>query len=241
MNQIIHRYKAMKTRQAKDWWTVTFGDPASWFILSLIGDWKWVTPLGITILSLFIRIFGALMIGINNIILGVIMIQVGIVMDHMDGNLARYRKKTTLSGGFIDRIFDGLSFYIIITALGWHAVSLGSSTYILLIASMAGAFYLLICYIYWSYAYFELKELGASKQINPGAIELNMFNKPTWKIVLQGQKLIFKFHHIDYYFWISLFILVGKPELGVWFHFIIIGLNCIRRFAQRLKRISRFG
>ena len=96
MNRIKNRYKAMKTRKAKDWWTVTFGDPVSWLILSLIGDWKWITPSGITLISLLVRLAGAVLIAISCQIWGVIFIQIGIVMDHMDGNLARYRKSCTL-------------------------------------------------------------------------------------------------------------------------------------------------
>ena len=234
----------MKSRVAKDWWTATFGDPMSWLILSLIGDWKWITPSGITILSFFIRIGGAIMIAMGNeviVIWGVILIQLGLIMDHMDGNLARYRKTTNLNGGFMDRIFDGASFFVIISALGWYSVKQGSPIYILLISSLSGAFYLLICYIYWSYAYYELKEKGETIKINPGAIEKNIKDIPTWKIILNGQKLFFKFHHIDYYFWISLAILIGQPELGVWLHFIIIGLNFQQRFKLRLKEISKFG
>ena len=244
MNKIKKRYKAMKTRIAKDWWTVTFGDPASWLILSLIGDWQWITPARITILSFLIRIGGAIMIAIGNnsfVILGVILIQIGLVMDHMDGNLARYRKTTSLSGGFMDRIFDGASFFAIITALGWYSIKQGSPTYILLIASLAGAFYLLICYIYWSYAYYELKEKGEIVTLNPGAIEKNIAEIPTWKIILNGQKLFFKFHHIDYYFWISISILFEKPEWGIWLHFIGIGFNLQKRFRSKLKRIGKLG
>ncbi|MBT4827044.1 MAG: hypothetical protein HON82_00550, partial [Candidatus Marinimicrobia bacterium] len=46
LQEIKRRYKAMKTRQAKDWWTLTFCDPMSWAILSVVGDWKWITPWG---------------------------------------------------------------------------------------------------------------------------------------------------------------------------------------------------
>ena len=244
MNKIKNRYKAMKTRLAKDWWTATFGDPASWLILSLIGDWEWITPIRITILSFLIRIGGAAMIALgcdSFIIWGVFLIQIGLVMDHMDGNLARYRKMTSLSGGFMDRIFDGASFFIIINALGWYSVKQGSPTYILLISSLAGGFYLLICYIYWSYAYHELKEKGEIQTLNIGAKEKNISEIPTWKIILDGQKLFFKFHHIDYYFWISISILSGKPEWGVWLHFIGIGFNLQKRFRNKLKRIEELG
>ena len=46
----------MKNRQAKDWWSTTFGDPISWVILGFIGDIKWITPIGITWLSFLCKI-----------------------------------------------------------------------------------------------------------------------------------------------------------------------------------------
>ena len=100
---------------------------------------------------------------------------------------------------------------------------------------------LLICYIYWSYAYHELKEKGEIQTLNIGAKEKNISEIPTWKIILDGQKLFFKFHHIDYYFWISISILSGKPEWGVWLHFIGIGFNLQKRFRNKLKRIEELG
>ena len=243
LQEIKRRYKAMKTRQAKDWWTLTFCDPVSWAILSVVGDWKWITPWELTVLSLFIRIWGAVFIALgegNASLWGVFLIQFGVVMDHMDGNLARYRNITSLTGAFMDRIFDGLSFLAIISGLGWVAVKQGSPTYLLFLAPLTGAFYLMICYMYWSYAYSELKEFGKSKNVNPGAIVTDLSEVPTWKIILSGQYRIMNFHHIDYYFWVSISVLAGKPELGVWLLFTILGINMILRFKLRLKAISKF-
>ncbi len=240
-SKIKQRYKAMKTRQAKDWWTVTFGDPVSWAVLAVIGDWQWITPLGITILSLFVRIGGAVMIAIGEgalLIWGVVLIQLGVMMDHMDGNLARYRKTTSITGAFMDRIFDGLSFLAIVSAMGWLAVRQGSPTYLLFLAPLAGAFYLVICYMYWSYAYEELNLLGRSKLVKPGAIKVDLSNIPTWKIILDGQKRILKLHHIDYYFWVSVFVLIGKPDLGVWILFIVLGVNVHQKFKLRYRNLA---
>lgn len=240
MSEIKRRYKAMKTRQAKDWWTVTFGDPMSWAILSIIGDWKWITPSGITILSLYVRLGGAVTIALGNgitLIWGVFLIQLGMVMDHMDGNLARYRNTTSITGAFMDRIFDGLSFLAILSGMGWHAVKNGAPTYFLFLAPLTGAFYLVICYMYWSFAYEELNVIGKSKVVKPGAIKSDLSKVPTWKIILNGQKRILKLHHIDYYFWVSFFVLIGKPDIGIWIMSIILGINVHQRFKQRYKSL----
>ena len=56
----------MKNRQANDWWTITFGDPLSWVVLGVIGDIKWITPIGITWLSFFSKIAPAFLMITND-------------------------------------------------------------------------------------------------------------------------------------------------------------------------------
>ena len=88
------RYQAMKNRQANDWWTITFGDPISWIVLGGIGDIKWITPIGITWLSFLCKISPSILIlysDRNLIILAALLLQIGQILDSMDGNLARYR------------------------------------------------------------------------------------------------------------------------------------------------------
>ena len=82
----------MKNRQANDWWTITFGDPVSWVVLGVIGDIKWITPIGITWLSFFSKIVPVCLMITNDgalIITAAILLQIGQVLDSMDGNLAR--------------------------------------------------------------------------------------------------------------------------------------------------------
>jgi len=86
----------------------------------------------------------------------------------------------------------------------------------------------------------KIYEKGKSKIVNPGAIVTDLSEVPTWKIILTGQHRIMNFHHIDYYFWVSVSVLAGKPALGVWLLFTILGINMLLRFKLRLKAISKF-
>ena len=152
------RYASMKNRQAKDWWTITFGDPISWIILSAIGDYKWVTPIGITWLSFLAKIIpaGLMITNARGAIIGAaILLQLGQVLDSMDGNLARYRGQPTLRGGFLDRVFDGTGFIFVMAGISWLAFETGSEPYYLIMGPMISAFYLVICYVYWNIAYLE--------------------------------------------------------------------------------------
>ena len=77
------RYKAVKNRRSKDWWSITFGDPISWLILGFIGDIKWITPIGITWVSFLFKILPA-----GLILLGCTELPIVINKSHFEGKKA---------------------------------------------------------------------------------------------------------------------------------------------------------
>ena len=91
------------------------------------------------------------------------LLQVGQVLDSMDGNLARYRNITTLRGGFLDRILDGLGFIFVMSS--FHGMYIKTTMNLILFSArpMAAAFYLVVCYSYWTTAYQEQNLLGELK------------------------------------------------------------------------------
>ena len=238
----LKRYELLKSRNAKDWWTSTFGDPVSWMLLAIIGDWKFITPNLLTVLTFISKIIASIFIAFGDrsmTIYGAFLLQLGVLFDHMDGNLARYRNDTTLRGGFMDRILDGTSILFIFCGLSWHLHVNGEPSYYLLMGPAVASFYLIICYIYWSFAYYEKKILGHSKTVHPGAKRLKNKNISTLKYIISGQKKIFNFNHIDYYFWISFAIILDLTKWMLWFFFFVVGGKMIKRFITRTKSLSK--
>ena len=238
----LKRYQLLKSRKAKDWWTATFGDPVSWFILAAIADWKFITPNLLTFLTFSTKVIASIFIAFGDkgiSIYGAILLQLGVLFDHMDGNLARYRGISTLKGGFMDRILDGTSVLVIFSALSWNVYQEGYAAYFLLMGPSTASFYLIICYIYWSYAFDEYKLLGQSKKVHPGAENLENKKISTLNNILRGQTKIFKFNHIDYYFWISLSIFIDRVTWVMWLLFIVIGYRMISRFKMRMKHLAK--
>ncbi len=230
------RYQAMKNRQANDWWTITFGDPISWIVLGVIGDVKWITPIGITCLSFLCKIFPAVLMlysDRNLIIFAALLLQVGQVLDSMDGNLARYRNQTTLRGGFLDRILDGTGFIFVMSSFSWLTYQKGNEPYYLLLGPMAAAFYLVICYAYWTTAYQEQKRIGKSKKVNPGSNAKAIYHIPTWKYILKGQKKLFSIHQADFYFWVGLGLVLGISEYIIWLLFVVLFIRVLNRIKSR--------
>ena len=231
-----NRYQAMKNRQANDWWTITFGDPISWIVLGVIGDLKWVTPIGITWLSFLCKIYPAgLMLYSDRtlIIVAALLLQIGQVLDSMDGNLARYRNQTTLRGGFLDRILDGTGFIFVMSGFSWFTYQNDGEPYYLLLGPMTAAFYLVVCYAYWTTAYQEQKHIGKPNKINPGANVRPIDHIPTWKYILIGQKKLFSIHQADFYFWIGLGLILEMSEFIIWLLFIALFIRVFNRIKSR--------
>ena len=230
------RYQAMKNRQAKDWWSITFGDPISWVILGFIGDIKWITPVGITWLSFLFKIFpAALMLHSERyfIVLSALLLQIGQVLDSMDGNLARYRNETTLSGGFLDRILDGIGFVFVMSSFSWFTYQKVNEPYYILLGPMAAAFYLVICYSYWTTAYQEQKYLGKTNKVRPGGNVKNIKHISTLKYVFNGQRKILSFKQADFYFWIGFGVILDLSKYIIWILFIALLARVLERIKSR--------
>ena len=235
------RYQAMKNRQGNDWWTITFGDPISWIVLGVIGDVKWITPIGITWLSFLCKISPSILMlysDRNLIILAAILLQIGQILDSMDGNLARYRKQTTLRGGFLDRILDGTGFIFVMSGFSWLTYQKAQEPYYLLLGPMAAAFYLVICYAYWTTAYQEQKRIGKSKKVNPGSNAKAIYHIPTWKYILKGQKKLFSIHQADFYFWVGLGLVLGISEYIIWLLFVVLFIRVLNRIKSRYRYLK---
>ena len=235
----------MKNRQAKDWWSATFGDPISWIILGLIGDIKWITPIRITWLSFLCKIIPTGLIIHSErhyIIIGVLLLQVGQVLDSMDGNLARYRNITTLRGGFLDRILDGLGFVFVMSSFSWYTYQNYNESCYLVLGPMAAAFYLVVCYSYWTTAYQEQNQLGELKKVKPGSNVVDLKHIPTWKYILIAQKKILSFRQADFYFWIGVGIIFEISKYIIWILFIVLFVRLIERIQSRyfyLKKLDK--
>ena len=87
------RYQLLKSRKAKDWWTAIFGDPVRWIILAAIADQRFITPNFRTVLTFLTKVIASTWIAFGDkeiAIYSAILLQLGVLFDHMDGNLARY-------------------------------------------------------------------------------------------------------------------------------------------------------
>lgn len=109
--------------KAKDgWWATLFAGPVANRLLEPICNLKFLTPNHLTLFSLFIGCLAAYCFfkGDNSsLLLGAILVQLSFVVDCMDGQFARYSKKFSDFGAWLDRISDRVKDFLYFFSLAW--------------------------------------------------------------------------------------------------------------------------
>jgi phosphatidylglycerophosphate synthase len=121
--KIIQGKKLEKQKKKKDWWHAIFRF-ISKYITWILVKTK-ISANFITISGFLIGLAGLFFIGIGNnlfIIIGFILLYIYYISDEVDGEVARYKKQTSLQGIYYDEI--GHLFF-----LGWFFFSFGYSIY----------------------------------------------------------------------------------------------------------------
>jgi len=114
--QIIQGKKLEKRKKKKDWWHSIFTFFSRYITWILVRTR--INANFITITGLIIALLGLVFIGIGNnlfIIIGFILLYIYYISDEVDGEVARYKKQTSLQGVYYDEIahlfFQGWFFF----------------------------------------------------------------------------------------------------------------------------------
>ncbi|MCC6998945.1 MAG: CDP-alcohol phosphatidyltransferase family protein [Deltaproteobacteria bacterium] len=211
------RLRRLRNKRYEDWWHIVFGGPIGVFLAALIAPIQWITPNGLTWAAFTCKLAGAGLLLADDFradLAVVALLNLNIILDIMDGSLARYRKKPSATGAFLDKVTDGLGLLALGTCLGVRAHHEGAGVLTLVAGGFIGGSYLARCYMYWLVAFLEKDRGVAVATTGPSTIKpfgelglgerLAYYVKSTWRVILVGEG--------DIYFWVSLFLLLGRVE-----------------------------
>ncbi len=109
-HSLRERWLRLRNFQSKDFWAMVFARPLTILFLLPVADRPWVTPDGITGASVFLKLAGLAVLwwvpSYAGGILGVVLVNLGLVFDNMDGTLARYRNSSSFLGYYLDKAVD---------------------------------------------------------------------------------------------------------------------------------------
>ncbi|MSP17742.1 MAG: CDP-alcohol phosphatidyltransferase family protein [Myxococcales bacterium] len=235
------RLRRMRNKRYEDWWHIVFGGPIGTLACAMIANVKWITPNGLTWAAFAAKLLGAGLLVVRTRdadLLACVLLQLNIVLDIMDGSLARYRARPSASGAFLDKITDGLGLAFLGTMLGYRATLDGEGIGTLIAGAFIGMSYLARCYMYWVVAWLEAKQEGAVPTVAApvrGLGELGLrerlgyYLRSTWRIVMVGEG--------DVYFWIGLFLILGRVHQVVLPLAAAMGFWLVAMFVRRLRTV----
>lgn len=202
------RYRMMRTRWNEDWWSIAFGGPVANVLTALIADISWITPNALTWLSFLCKLVAAplLLAGTWSAdVAAVVMFQLHTVLDCMDGTLARYRKRPSVMGGFLDKVTDMIGLVAIMSALGWRGYTDSGDARVLLVALLIAASVLFRSYVFWVVAHFEREHRVEKPSVGDRRPDFSTLTlrERTLKY-LKSQWKVIQLTEADLYFWLSL-------------------------------------
>ena len=223
----------MRSRWNEDWWSITFGGPVGNVLTALIADVRWITPNGLTWLSFLCKL-----VAIPLIFLGtreadytvIALFQAHTVLDCMDGTLARYRKKPSVMGAFLDKVTDMIGLVGIMSALGWRGMLEAYNPRVMLVALLIASSILLRSYVFWVVAHFEREHGVAKPTVGDRREDFSTLTLRQRAVkYATSQWKVIELAEADMYFWLSLALLfqqiawtIYALAVGVGFWFVVI-------------------
>lgn len=109
-------------KEKDGWWASIFAGPLANRLLEPICEIPWLTPNQLTLVSFFIGLIAAIFFSKGDyfsLVIGAVLVQLSFVVDCMDGQYARYSKKFSDFGAWLDRISDRVKDFAYFFALAW--------------------------------------------------------------------------------------------------------------------------
>ena len=123
MNTRFNKLWATKTKD-DEWWSSFITSPIAIALNYFVVDIKWLTPNKITLISFITAIIATIFIvlgEVQNFIISAVLIHLSHIFDCMDGQMARYRKTTSIAGSYYDKLTDELQVALWFGAVGYAA------------------------------------------------------------------------------------------------------------------------
>jgi phosphatidylglycerophosphate synthase len=250
MNQKLIRLWATKTKD-DEWWSSFVTSPLAIAVNYVVIDVKWLTPNLITLFSFIVALISAVFIlagGTMNFVVAAILIHLSHILDCMDGQMARYRKSTSQSGAFYDKLTDQIQVTIWFGAVGYAAYAQSHSVVPIFLAFAGVAFYSLRGYVKYVTIYTEMSRdnkylekvsFTEASVLKPETAGLGFGVFANIKWFVSEQRKIILFTEGVFIFMLSLALIIDKLTPMLWIFAISQIYYGLARGWQRGREIDR--
>jgi phosphatidylglycerophosphate synthase len=224
MNSKLTRLWATKTKQ-DEWWSSFVTAPLAILVNYLVVDWCCLTPNRITALSFAVAFISAALVFWGDstyFIAAAVLIQISHILDCMDGQMARYRRTSSPSGSYYDRLTDQVQVILWFGAVGYSAhIQSGDITPIFLVF-VGVSFYGLRGYSKYVHAEIELLhdrdflEKNTALRLAPESAGLTFGWRKNIRWFLAEQRKFFSFDEGVLVFMLSAALIFNQLTAMLW-------------------------
>ena len=246
------RLDRIRNFQSQDWYAAIIIRPLTILVMLVVADWRWLTPNRFTTLANLCKVgAAALILRPSDWVWACVLLQLGVLFDHLDGTMARYRRAFTRLGSFYDKVSDMVTWALITSAAGWVVYERTGHAYYLLLAT-GGAMALSIAgYMKWLVVaetervrWFEARpDPAAAVAARTAPIKVAPPPRRTraqwlaWFVRLNSR--IWWCEEVDLWFWLGLALLIDRVEWALWLLFVSQTVNMVVMIVRRGLEIVR--
>jgi hypothetical protein len=213
------RLKRIRNFQSDDWYPALIVRPITILVMLVIADWKFLTPNRLTTVANLCKLAGAALLvpeWTDHVVWGVVLLQLGVLFDHLDGTMARYSRTFTVFGSFYDKTSDLITWFVIMTAVGWRGMHEAGDPLMLVLTQGSAACVAVRGYMKWliTSEHYKRQDAQTSAPRISAPPErsardwLRWFAKMSWQF--------YRFEEMDLFFWVGLGLLLDEVELLCW-------------------------
>jgi phosphatidylglycerophosphate synthase len=229
------RLKRIRNWQSSEFYARLVMRPLSIVIMLVVADWRWLTPNLVTTLANVAKLVGAALILLGHrehALSAALVLQLGLLLDHLDGTIARYRKCGTALGAFYDKVSDAVTWGAIMAAIGYVAYRDSGDVW-LPICAVGSAYALLVLgYMKWIVA--AATTLARRTPVQAPSLEPPTRTPRQWALWFASSVArVVLFEEVDLFFWIGVALLVDRLDLLIWLLAITQGAQLVIMLVKR--------
>ena len=222
------RLRRVRNWQSSEFYAALVVRPIAIVIMLVIADWRWVTPNRLTLVATLCKLAAVWGILDDHWIAAAVLLQLGLLFDHLDGTLARYRGTGSSFGSFFDKVSDLYTWLAITTAVGWVVYQRTGRVELLLMASLSALGQYATGYMKWLTAIEEARLKWRRAKADPAAAVARETKPPApalppertgkdWaRFILSRLSRIVLFEEVDLFFWVGLALVLDRLEWVIW-------------------------
>lgn len=246
------RLRRVRNWQSSEFYAALVVRPIAIVVMLVIADWRWVTPNRLTLVATLCKVAAVWGILDHHWIAAAVLLQLGLLFDHLDGTIARYRGTGSSFGSFFDKVSDLYTWLAITTAVGWVAYEETGRVELLMLSSLSALGQYATGYMKWLTVTEELRLKWRRAKTDPvAAVERETRPPPPsyppertgadWaRFILSRLSRVVLFEEVDLFLWVGLALVFDRLEWVIWALAVSQGLQVLITTVWRASHNVKF-